>query len=76
MKKTKRNGRTLKYGEPMEERSIRLPISLWMRMEKITRAQVPEIDPVLVMPKNANEVIKQALEYLLPLAEAALKEKR
>ena len=75
--KNNRGGRPLKYGEPSRGYVIRLPISLWKRIDKLTHAAVYSDLPEIIVPMNASDVIKQALEYLLPLAEAALeKEKR
>ena len=70
-RKSNGSGRPLKHGEPQRQYSINLPESLWQRVDNLaSRAKEAGIIPT---PVSRSDIIKQALEYLLPLAEAALR---
>ena len=70
--KSSNGGRRLKYGEPIVQRSITLPQSLSKRVERmIARAKKSGVIP---SPVSFSDVVNQALEYLMPLAESKLDE--
>ena len=69
-RKSNGSGRPLKHGEPQRQHSINLPVSLWRRVDNL--AAHVKAAGIIFTPINRSDIIHKALEYLLPLAEAAI----